>query len=109
MLLSELKDEIEAGVNFWGWEDSGRLAGIMGVQNVSDVTLIRHAYVMPAYQGRGIGSQLLTMLIGQATGRLLVGTWVAAVWAIRLYERHGFRVVTPDAKDRLLSNYWNIT
>ena len=103
-----LKTEIEAGVNFWGWDESGTLTGIMGIQHVRDVTLIRHAYVRPAHQGRGIGSALLTFFAHQTTGPLLVGTWAAAEWAIRLYERHGFRLVSPAEKDRLLSTYWSI-
>jgi len=109
MPLFELKAEIIAGVNFWALEESGILTGIMGIQKVRDVTLIRHAYVRPSHQGRGIGSKLLGALISQATGRLLVCTWAAAEWAIRLYERHGFRLVPTDEKDRLLIAYWNIT
>ena len=108
MTASALKTEIAAGVNFWGWEDSGALIGIMGIQPVHDVTLIRHAYVRTAHQGRGIGGALLTSLVGQATGPVLVGTWAAAEWAIRFYERHGFRLVPPAEKDRLLSAYWSI-
>lgn len=105
---SALKAEIEAEVTFWGWEESGDLIGIMGIQHVRDVTLIRHAYVRTAHQGRGIGGALLASLAGQATGPLLVGTWAAAEWAIRFYERHGFRLVSPAEKDRLLSAYWSI-
>ncbi|HEY6391400.1 MAG TPA: GNAT family N-acetyltransferase [Bryobacteraceae bacterium] len=108
MTASALKTEIDAGVDFWGWDESGALAGIMGIQNVRDVTLIRHAYVRTAYQGRGIGSALLTWLADHATGPLLVGTWAAAEWAIRFYERHGFRLVSAEEKDRLLSTYWSI-
>lgn len=108
MTGSALKTEIEAGVNFWGWEDSGTLSGIMGLQQVRDVTLIRHAYVRTAHQGRGIGGALLGFLADRATGPLLVGTWAAAGWAIRFYERHGFRLVSPAEKDRLLATYWSI-
>ena len=108
MTGSALKAEIESGVNFWGWDESGTLIGIMGLQQVRDVTLIRHAYVQTAHQGRGIGGALLGFLVDQATGPLLVGTWVAAVWAIRFYERHGFRMVSPAEKDRLLATYWSI-
>jgi GNAT superfamily N-acetyltransferase len=75
---------------------------------VKDVTLIRHAYVRAAAQGRGIGSELLEFLLQAATGPLLVGTWAAAMWAIRFYERHGFRLTSTDEKDRLLTTYWNI-
>jgi GNAT superfamily N-acetyltransferase len=108
MSARELEAEIDAGVNFWGWEESGALIGVMGIQQVRDVTLIRHAYVRTAAQGRGIGSALLAFLTGQASGPLLVGTWAAAEWAIRLYQRHGFRLVSPQEKDRLLATYWKI-
>ena len=104
----ELRTEIAAGVQFWGWEESGALVGIMGLQDVRDVTLIRHAYVRTALQGRGVGGKLLEFLVEKATKPVLVGTWAAAEWAIRFYERHGFRLVTPEEKDRLLSKYWNI-
>jgi N-acetylglutamate synthase-like GNAT family acetyltransferase len=108
MTAAELQREIAAGVDFWGWEDSGALVGVMGLQSVREVTLIRHAYVRIAHQGRGLGGTLLRSLTERSTGRLLVGTWAAAVWAIRFYERHGFRLVTPAEKDRLLDTYWRI-
>lgn len=108
MTASALKAEIDAGVNFWGWEESGALAGVMGIQHVRDAALIRHAYVRTGHQGRGIGGALLTFFVNQATGPLLVGTWAAAEWAIRFYERHGFRLLSPAEKDRLLSTYWSI-
>jgi GNAT superfamily N-acetyltransferase len=109
MTDSALKSEIEAGVNFSGWEESGILLGIMGIQQVRDVSLIRHAYVRTAHQGRGIGSALLRVFTKQTTRPLLVGTWATAEWAIRLYERNGFRLVSPAEKDQLLSTYWNIS
>jgi GNAT superfamily N-acetyltransferase len=108
MTGSDLKAEITAGVDFWGWDESGALVGVMGLQKVRDATLIRHAYVRSAHQRRGVGSALLTTLAGQAVGPLLVGTWAAAEWAIRFYERHGFRLVSAAEKDRLLSTYWSI-
>jgi N-acetylglutamate synthase-like GNAT family acetyltransferase len=108
MKRSELLEEISRGVQFWGWEEAGVLAGVMGLQNVRDVTLIRHAYVRTAHQSRGIGASLLTNLIKQATAPLLVGTWAAAHWAISFYERHGFRLVNGVEKDRLLDAYWRI-
>ena len=108
MTGAALRAEIETGVNFWGWDESGVPIGIMGLQDVRDVTLIRHAYVRTAHQGRGIGSALLGFLVDRATGPLLVGTWAAAEWAIRFYERHGFRLVSPAEKDRLLATYWSI-
>lgn len=109
MSRSELLAEIAAGVSFWGWEDSGSLIGVMGIQKVRDATLIRHAYVRSAHQGRGIGGALLKNLVGDATGKLLVGTWAAAEWAIHFYQRHGFQLVSMEDKDRLLSTYWNIS
>jgi len=108
MTAEALKAEIEAGVHFWAWEDDGALAGVIGIQRVRDVTLIRHAYVRKWAQGRGIGSALLISLIAQAEGPLLVGTWAAAAWAIRFYQRHGFRLVSPEERDRLLATYWSI-
>jgi len=108
MKRSELLAEIAAGVEFWGWDDDGTLVGVMGLQKVSDVTLIRHAYVRTGHQSRGIGGALLTRLASETTGPLLVGTWADAQWAIRFYERHGFRLADSVEKDRLLSTYWNI-
>jgi GNAT superfamily N-acetyltransferase len=108
MRPSELRAEIAAGVAFSGWDDGGRLLGIMGIQAVRDVTLIRHAYVRPEAQGQGIGARLLEALAGRTSGPLLVGTWAAAVWAIRFYERHGFRLVSAEEKDRLLQAYWTV-
>ncbi|MFL6280717.1 MAG: GNAT family N-acetyltransferase [Vicinamibacterales bacterium] len=109
MTRSDLVAEIEAGIEFWGVDDAGALVGIMGIQPVRDVTLIRHAYVRPAHQGRGIGSALLRQLAAGVNGPLLVGTWAAARWAIRFYERHGFALVASDTeKNHLLDLYWNI-
>ena len=105
---SALRAEIDAGVDFWGWEEADGLAAIMGLQPVRDVTLIRHAYVRTAHQRKGLGGKLLAFLAAQTTSPLLVGTWAAAEWAIRFYERHGFRLGAPAEKDRLLSTYWSI-
>lgn len=106
---SELQAEIAAGVQFWGWEDSDSLVGVMGIQKVQDATLIRHAYVLSAQQSRGIGGKLLEALIHQANGQLLVGTWAAAEWAIRFYQRHGFRLASVEEKDRFINRYWRIS
>jgi GNAT superfamily N-acetyltransferase len=108
MSRGELTAEIAAGVAFQGWDSSGTLVGVMGLQPVRDVTLIRHAYVRRDHQGQGIGGALLAALCADARGRLLVGTWADAVWAIRFYERHGFRLVPPDETERLLQAYWTV-
>jgi GNAT superfamily N-acetyltransferase len=105
----EMRDEISDGVVFWGFEDGGELVGVMGIQKVLDVTLIRHAYVRSSWQKRGIGAQLLSHLRGLTTDPILLGTWADAVWAIRFYEKHGFRMVSLADKDRLLKKYWKIS
>lgn len=104
----ELDAEIAAGVEFWGYEADGALVGVMGVQPVRDVDLIRHAYVSPGSQRRGVGSSLLHQLARSTTRRKLVGTWAAADWAVRFYRRHGFELVGPDHKAALLRAYWAI-
>ncbi len=108
MSAAHLTDEIAAGVDFWGAEDAGELVGVMGIQPVKDVNLIRHAYTLPSHQGRGIGSALLAHLRGRSERPILIGTWAAAVWAIRFYEGHGFALATPDEARRLLKTYWSI-
>ena len=108
MSRPDLLSEIAAGVRFYGFEDRGTLIGVMGVQTVRDATLIRHAYVRSTHQGRGIGGQLMEHIAGQTKGPLLVGTWAAATWAIRFYEGQGFRLVSQEEKDHLLTTYWMI-
>jgi N-acetylglutamate synthase-like GNAT family acetyltransferase len=109
MSRSELLAEMAAGVEFWGWEHGGALVGVMGVQDVRDVTLIRHAYVTPSHQGQGVGGALLKQLTGDASKSLLIGTWAAAEWAIRFYQHHGFEVVEREETLRLLDTYWRIS
>ena len=109
MSRSELLSEMASGVRFSGWEEDGQLLGIMGIQDVRDVSLIRHAYVRHSSQGKGIGGALLTHLTSATTRPLLVGTWAAAEWAIRLYQRHGFGLADDQEKNRLLSTYWTIS
>ncbi len=109
MSREELRHEIESGVHFWGYRREGGLLGVMGIQDVQDVTLIRHAYVRTANHNQGIGGTLLSGLRKLTTRPVLVGTWAAATWAVRFYERHGFRLVTPEEKDRLLKRYWSIS
>jgi GNAT superfamily N-acetyltransferase len=104
----ELEREIRAGVVFWGCERDGALAGVMGVQRVRDVELIRHAYVAPLSQRHGVGSALLEHLAARSTRRMLVGTWAAADWAIRFYRRHGFSPVEAERTTALLRTYWSI-
>jgi N-acetylglutamate synthase-like GNAT family acetyltransferase len=104
----ELRHELDAGVVFWGWEQAGRLIGVMGLQDVADVTLIRHAYVATAARRQGIGGKLLQYLLDRTSRPVLIGTWAAATWAIRFYEQHGFRVVSAAEKERLLRKYWRI-
>jgi N-acetylglutamate synthase-like GNAT family acetyltransferase len=108
MSAHELAAEIRAGVNFSGFEEDGQLLGVMGLQDVQDVVLIRHAYTRTAHQGRGIGSRLLDNLVARTDAPVLVGTWADATWAIRFYQRHGFRLVPPDEKASLLGRYWSI-
>ena len=108
MSKEKLQHEIEEGVVFWGYEETGTLVGVMGLQQVQDVTLIRHADVPTASQGRGIGAHLLSHLRGLAKRPVLIGTWADAIWAIRFYERHGFRIVGRREKDRLLRQYWTV-
>ena len=103
-----LRHEIDAGVMFWGVEDQGRLIGVMGIQDVQDVTLIRHAYVRTADRNKGVGGKLMAQLKTLITRPALVGTWSAATWAVRFYERHGFKLVTWEEKERLLRKYWSI-
>lgn len=108
MTQEELREGMEAGITFWGYEDGDELVGVMGIQHVQDVTLIRHAYVRPGMQNRGIGGKLLETLCRQTTRPLLVGTWADASWAIFFYEKHGFQLVSPEEKERLLRKYWSI-
>ena len=106
MPLDELEREIQR-VTFFGWKVDGEFVGIMGIEPVKDVTLIRHAYVLPRWQKQRIGSKLLNHLMGlTTTRRLLVGTWAAAGWAITFYHKHGFSLLAD--KDELLKKYWGI-
>jgi GNAT superfamily N-acetyltransferase len=103
-----LATEIATGVRFFGYEAGGELLGVMGVQDVDDVTLIRHAYVVPHSQRAGIGGTLLRSLLGTADKPVLIGTWAAAGWAIAFYEKQGFACVSVEEKTRLLRRYWDI-
>ena len=105
---AELARQIESGVRFWDYEENGELSGMMGIQNVHDVTLIRHAYVRTVSRNRGIGASLLVHLRTLTAKPILIGTWAAADWAIRFYEKNGFALVEGDEKNRLPRTYWSI-
>jgi len=108
MPMEELLSEMEDGVNFIGCEVDGELMGVMGIQDRGDVILIRHAYVRTDQRRGGIGSVLLSHLLSNIKGPVLIGTWADADWAIRFYEKHDFMLVTPEEKERLLKKYWRI-
>jgi GNAT superfamily N-acetyltransferase len=109
MKAAELREEIESGVQSYGWLEGESLLGVMGIQPVNDVTLIRHAYVLSNHQRRGIGEKLLKHLIRLAqTSEILVGTWEKASWAVRFYQKFGFTLVSRKEGERLLRKYWDI-
>lgn len=109
MVAEELTEEIESGVQFYGFKESNVLVGVMGIQPLNDVTLVRHAYVLPNYQRKGFGEKLLCNLLELAkTSKVYVGTWTAAYWAIKFYHKHGFELVSTKEKNELLKKYWNI-
>jgi len=103
-LLSEIAD----GVVFYGYEDEGLLVAVMGIQDKGPVILIRHAYTSTEVRGRGIGSSLIAFLLGMTAKPVLIGTWRDAEWAMRFYQKHGFKLVSGEQKDRLLRQYWSI-
>lgn len=109
MSAAELEREVAAGVAFWCYDEGDGLAGVMGIQPVRDVDLIRHAYVLPERQASGIGGRLLAHLQRLTRRRILVGTWADATWAIRFYERHGYELVPEARKAELLRTYWTIS
>jgi N-acetylglutamate synthase-like GNAT family acetyltransferase len=108
MPADELVEEIAAGVRFWVAEQEGRVLGVMGLQDKGDVALVRHAYVTPTIQRKGVGTRLLHHVEGLADKPVLIGTWAAASWAIEFYRRNGYTVVSNSDKDRLLRTYWSI-
>jgi len=108
MPTDELVSEIAAGVVFWVAEEEGRLLGMMGIQDKGAVALVRHAYVAPTIQRKGVGTRLLRHVEGLADKPILIGTWADASWAIEFYQRNGFTVVPNSHKDRLLRTYWSI-
>jgi N-acetylglutamate synthase-like GNAT family acetyltransferase len=108
MAREELRSQIEDGVRFSCYVDNDEIIGVMGIQDKSDVALIRHAYVRTKQRKKGVGSLLLQDLIKDSKKPILIGTWKAADWAIRFYEKHGFRPVEEEEKNRLLKKYWAI-
>jgi GNAT superfamily N-acetyltransferase len=108
MPLDELGREIRDGVAFRGCELDGELVGVMGIQDRGDVYLIRHAYVRTLHRRKGIGEKLLQHLEAMATKPILIGTWAAATWAIRFYEKNGYRLLSRPETQRLLQKYWSI-
>jgi GNAT superfamily N-acetyltransferase len=109
MTMAGLRGDIATGLAFWGLEMDGELVGVMGMQPVQDVDLIRHAYVLPGRQRRGVGAALIGSVRGQSTRRMLVGTWAAATWAVSFYRRNGFELVSPEQNGALLERYWSIS
>ena len=109
MSEQELIDEFSDGVRMYGYHHNTKLIGVIGIQEVKDIILIRHAYTLTSYQGRGAGSALLEYLLKKnQNSRLLVGTWKNATWAIRFYEKFGFILHTKEETTLLLKKYWNI-
>jgi GNAT superfamily N-acetyltransferase len=109
MSKKELNEEIEAGLQFYGWMENVVLVAVMGIQHMDDVTLIRHAYVTTNLQHKGLGEKLLKHLLNLAqTSIVYVGTWQAASWAIRFYQKNGFELLKNKEKNKLLNTYWNI-
>ena len=108
MPREELRHELDDGVEFWGYEEDDRLLGVMGVQDLGEVTLIRHAYVRTTERRKGLGGKLLQAHLDKISTPTLMGTWNDATWAIRFYEKHGFRLVNHEEKERLLRRYWSI-
>jgi GNAT superfamily N-acetyltransferase len=105
---AELRSEIAAGVAFSGYWQDDALIGVMGIQPVRNVRLIRHAYVLPQWQGHGIGSKLIAHLCRDGGKPILVGTWSAADWAIGFYRRHGFVTALQEDIPDLLRAYWSV-
>ncbi len=108
MPREELRHEMDAGVVFWGYEEDGCLIGVMGVQDLTEVTLIRHAAGRATQRRKGLGGKLLRAHLDKIETPTLIGTWADATWAVRFYEKYDFRLVTHEEKERLLRRYWSI-
>ena len=110
MSEQELLNEFDSGVRMFGYEKNNILVGVMGIQELKDVTLIRHAYTFSTYQGMGIGKLLLQYLFKiNKSSILYVGTWQDATWAIQFYEKFGFVLHTKIQTIHLLKKYWKIS
>ena len=107
MSKDELKHELDEGIEMWGYEENGELVGVMGIQHIQNVTLIRHAYVCTAKQNQGIGGKLLSHLRELTAEPILIATWSNGIWAVRFYEKHDFRLVSKEEGDRLQRKYWS--
>lgn len=105
---SELRDQIDDGVQFWCYREDDKIIGVMGIQDKREVTLIRHAYVRTTARNKGIGGKLLNHLRELTMKPILIGTWADATWAINFYQKHGFSLVSYEEKERLLRKYWKI-
>ena len=108
MSENELANQIEEGVEFTGFYINDELIGVMGIQDRVQVNLIRHAYVRTIKRKSGIGSKLIQHLLSITDKPVLIGTWSAAMWAISFYQKHGFKLVSEEEKNRLLRRYWSI-
>jgi N-acetylglutamate synthase-like GNAT family acetyltransferase len=108
MTTDELRKEIRDDVQFWGYESDGEVIGVMGIQDKGDVALIRHAYVKTIRRKQGVGTELLRHLEQMASKPILIGTWAAATWAIRFYEKNAYRLLSKEETEHLLRKYWSI-
>ena len=108
MPRADLEREIADGVEFWGEETDGALVGVMGIQPRGEVDLIRHAYVRTRARRQGVGTRLLAHLVAATRRPLLIGTWADARWAVRFYEKNGFRLLSREETGRVLRRYWSI-
>jgi len=108
MPLDELKAQIADGIVFSGCESGGKLVGVMGIQDKGEVVLIRHAYVRTSERRKGIGEKLLRHLAATTEKPVMIGTWRAAAWAIRFYEKNGYRLLPREEAEPLMRKYWGI-
>ena len=109
MTKQKLISEFDNGVRMFSYNKNNTLVGVMGIQELKDVTLIRHAYILTRYQGIGIGKSLLQNLFKiKKNSCLLVGTWRDATWAIQFYEKFGFVLHTKKQTAQLLKKYWSL-